>query len=338
MPDSLSNGLEIGESSTYTHQMHEHKHLLLRRLSIFLFILLSTGPNLLASTPPPTEQLIHALKSGRPQQEIIEAVLKTENVNVADNKGNSLLMLAVENGYRQLVQVLYYQGASVNATDRLGRSILLRVADAGDPHHMLRLLLDLGADPFYVNQTPIGNFLAINAALEREPLWPEAHPNFTRKEGNLSEVMFFHPRLTAEQRQTLVQNADKGFSRMNPKRKEYDRRCWKPHPLFGAPPASLHVRNMPYSSIAKARINSEWKTNIDRYDELLSDLFKIIEEQRLACKTQWAIAPNRTIQEQTPLSCRIKSEELRAVLPLIPNEFRYPYDETMMQCPIGCFF
>ncbi|TGM96696.1 ankyrin repeat domain-containing protein [Leptospira dzoumogneensis] len=73
-----------------------------------------------------------------------------KDINLKNEKGHSLLMLAAYYGQEGTVRYLLSQGADPNSTDLSGNSILMGVSFKGYSN-ILKLLLEAGADPDYQN-------------------------------------------------------------------------------------------------------------------------------------------------------------------------------------------
>ena len=67
-----------------------------------------------------------------------------QNVDAADESGNTALMLAGYNGHTEIVRLLLDQGADVNHTNRDGRNVLMYTASGPYPE-TVELLLERGA-------------------------------------------------------------------------------------------------------------------------------------------------------------------------------------------------
>jgi ankyrin repeat protein len=76
--------------------------------------------------------------------------ISTENINLKNEKGHSVLMLAAYNGHAQLVKFLLSYGADPNSVDLSSNSILMGVAFKGHIE-ILKDLIDAGADIHFKN-------------------------------------------------------------------------------------------------------------------------------------------------------------------------------------------
>jgi ankyrin repeat protein len=73
-------------------------------------------------------------------------IQKGANPNIADGRGNTPLMIAVETGFFEGVQILIRYDANVNQGNSSGETPLIRAVQLRKVE-MVRLLLDSGADP-----------------------------------------------------------------------------------------------------------------------------------------------------------------------------------------------
>lgn len=88
----------------------------------------------------------------------LRKLVKSVDVNVADEHGSTPLSFAVNGRHAEAVAVLLEAGADPNRTDRDGRTLLHEVAVSRYGAPVIRLLLDHGADPTIKNkggQTPL---------------------------------------------------------------------------------------------------------------------------------------------------------------------------------------
>jgi len=69
---------------------------------------------------------------------------KKADVNVRNNNGQTALMLAATDGYREVVKLLLAKKALVNARDKNGRTALM-FASQGGHRQVKKLLLRAGA-------------------------------------------------------------------------------------------------------------------------------------------------------------------------------------------------
>ena len=90
-----------------------------------------------------SEALLRAAEQGR--SEFVRRLLNHgENVNAADEEGNTTLMSAAANGHVDVMRLLIERGASVGAQDNNGITALA-VAAYGGYSDALQLLIDQGA-------------------------------------------------------------------------------------------------------------------------------------------------------------------------------------------------
>jgi ankyrin repeat protein len=73
-------------------------------------------------------------------------IQKGANPNIQDGRGNTPMMIAVETGYTEGVQILIRYGANVNLANSSGETPLIRAVQLRKLD-LVRTLLDAGADP-----------------------------------------------------------------------------------------------------------------------------------------------------------------------------------------------
>jgi hypothetical protein len=102
--------------------------------------------------------------SWRGQQKVVQVLLeKGADVNAKANNGVSALIIASEKGHREIVQTLLDKGADVNAKTNDGATALIIVSDKGH-REIAQTLLDKGAD---VNAKANNGLTALMVASEK---------------------------------------------------------------------------------------------------------------------------------------------------------------------------
>lgn len=72
------------------------------------------------------------------------------DVNIKNDRGETILMLAIEDGLsNRLIQMLINNGANVNAIDEQGFSVLMNAVSSDEPERFLPILIKAGADVNY---------------------------------------------------------------------------------------------------------------------------------------------------------------------------------------------
>ncbi|KAE9193892.1 hypothetical protein PF005_g17905 [Phytophthora fragariae] len=89
-------------------------------------------------------KLFHAAKQGDVEQ-LRAALKKVKNVDIRDDRGNPLLLLAAAEGHSEAVQVLLDSNVDVNARREDGRTALMLAAEQGN-RNIARVLLRSGAE------------------------------------------------------------------------------------------------------------------------------------------------------------------------------------------------
>lgn len=85
------------------------------------------------------------------------------NLNTCDQRGKSLVYLAVQTGNPQLLHLLLRNGAAPNACDRFGETPLHFAAKWGDVL-AVNLLLAAGADPNFANDNMLSTVSSVSVA------------------------------------------------------------------------------------------------------------------------------------------------------------------------------
>lgn len=67
-----------------------------------------------------------------------------EDINEKNEHGETILMLAVDKGHLNMIQILIAKGADVNAKDKEGKSVLMRAQQKGNKQ-IIQMLKDAGA-------------------------------------------------------------------------------------------------------------------------------------------------------------------------------------------------
>ena len=100
-------------------------------------------------------------------------IQKGANPNIQDRRGNTPLMLAVEQNYAEGVSILITYKADVNLANSSGETPLIRAVQQRK-FNMVRLLLDAGADPDKADN------LAGNSARDYARLDPRMPPSIAK--------------------------------------------------------------------------------------------------------------------------------------------------------------
>lgn len=104
-------------------------------------------------------------------EDVRAEIAKGADVNVVDDKGRSVLMIAAfDNEYPEVIKTLVELGADVNARDNKGRTPLMRAVEWNENPEIMRTLVELGAD---VNVKDNVGKTALDYAKERENPNPE---------------------------------------------------------------------------------------------------------------------------------------------------------------------
>ena len=74
-------------------------------------------------------KLINAVESG--DLETIKAKLKSEDIDLRDESGNTLLALAAANDHLDIIKYLLKKGADINTSNRYGAGFMDFVKDRG---------------------------------------------------------------------------------------------------------------------------------------------------------------------------------------------------------------
>ena len=118
----------------------------------FVKMLLKNGADITLIDNDGNNALMHSISNGAPVKIIMLLLLniidnKMNIINVQNKDGNTALMLAVNIGWNDIMEMLLDNGADINITDKDGNTALMLATYKGDWYiKLVKMLLDHGAD------------------------------------------------------------------------------------------------------------------------------------------------------------------------------------------------